>query len=250
MKILIVDDEAPARGLLKIFLKDHVDCEVVGEAADGMEGYRLYQELQPDLVFLDIQMPKVNGFEMLELLENPPCVVFATAYDQYALKAFEKNAIDYLLKPFGKERLAQTLERVRERLKLKASSTVSESPERNLVKSEGLGPNVLERIPVKLRGKIHIVPVRDIFLAEAEGDYVMLSTLDGRYLKEITMKYLESHLPTDQFCRVHRSAIVRIDAVKGVEPVGSDAWQVRLKNDATVRASAEGLKSLKKRLGL
>jgi two-component system LytT family response regulator len=247
MKILLIDDEEPARQLVKIFLKSHADCELVGEAADGFEGFRLIRELQPDVVFLDIQMPRITGFELLELLENPPIIVFATAYDQYAIKAFEKNAADYLLKPFSKERLAQALEKVRQRLAIKQDGV---APEQKIKEQIQDRKELLERIAVKLRNKVQVIPVEDILYFEAEGDYVFLHTADGKFLKEVTMKYLENHLPPDRFIRVHRSAIVHVEAIKGLEQLGAEAWQVILKSGQPVRVSAEGRKQLKRLLGL
>jgi two-component system LytT family response regulator len=249
MKILIVDDEAPARKLLKLFLQDHPDCEVVGEAADGFEGFRLIGELSPDVVFLDIQMPRVTGFELLELLDNPPVVVFATAYDQFAVQAFEKNAADYLLKPFGKERLSTALGRIRERLQLRALGA-GNSVEHKVLEAVQERPDILERIAVKVRNKVHVIPVSQIIRIEAEGDYVSLVTMEHKYLKEFTMKYLDSHLPPKEFLRVHRSDFVRIDSVKGLEHASAEVWNVRMKNGDAVRASADGIKQLKKVLGM
>lgn len=247
MKVLLIDDEEPARQLVKIFLKNHPDCEIVGEAADGFEGFRLIKELNPDVVFLDIQMPRITGFELLELLEAPPIIVFATAYDQYAIRAFEKNAADYLLKPFSRERLGQALDKVRQRL---GAKTIGLAPEQKIQVQLQERPEVLERIAVKLRNKVQVIPVEDVLFFEAEGDYVFLHTAEGKFLKEVTMKYLESHLPPDRFVRVHRSAIVHVEAIKGLEQIGPEAWQVILKSGQAVRVSGEGRKQLKKSLGL
>lgn len=247
MRVLIVDDEKSARGLLRLFLQAHSDVEIIGEASDGQEAFDMCQELKPDVLFLDIQMPVLTGLELLEMLTDPPRVIFTTAYDEFAVQAFEKNAVDYLLKPFNKERLAQSLERVRERM-----TTVAEDGNQTKKAVQKLQEKtILERIPVKVRGRIHIVQVRSLIMAEAEGDYVMLNTYDGRYLKEITMKYLEEHLPAADFCRIHRSTIVRISEVQGIEPIADSAsgQMVLLKNGTQARASADGLRRLKKALG-
>jgi len=248
MRVLIIDDEDAARQLLKIYLKEHADCEIVGEASDGFDGFRLVRELNPDVIFLDIQMPRITGFEMLELLEKPPAIIFATAYDQYAIKAFEKNAADYLLKPFSKDRLTQALDKVRARLQT-LGTTVS-SPEIAVSQSVREEVEYLERIAVKMRNKVHVVPVDIIQLFEAEGDYVQIHTPEGKYLKEFTMKYLEAHLSPEQFVRVHRSNIVAINSVKGLEHTGPETWMVRLKNGVGVKASVDGVRQLKKVLGL
>ena len=248
MRVVIVDDEKSARGILRLFLKDHSDVEIVGEASDGQQAHDLCEELKPDVIFLDIQMPVLTGLEMLDVLEDPPWVIFTTAYDEFAVQAFEKNAVDYLLKPFNKDRLAQSLVRVRERIETSRAENAAQTQK---VAKELEQRKVLERIPVKIRGKIHVVQVCNLVLAEAEGDYVMLNTFDGRYLKEITMKYLEKHLPADEFCRIHRSSIVRIGEVQSIEPIpGSSSGQmVVLKSGIKVRASADGLRRLKKALG-
>jgi len=250
MKLVLIDDEEPARQLVKIFLKDHPDCEVVGEAGDGFEGFRLIKELNPDLVFLDIQMPRITGFEMLELLEEPPIIIFATAYDQFALKAFEKNAADYILKPFSRDRFNQALQKARERSQLRKANAEQPNPEKAVLADVQDKTEILDRIAVKLRNRVYVIPVDQIFHIEAEGDYVNLHTPDGCYLKEFTMKYLDAHLPPDQFLRVHRSDFVRLSAVQGLEHKSSDVWHVKLKNGSSVRCSSEGIKALKKKLGL
>lgn len=249
MRVVIIEDEEPARKLLQIYLKEHGDCEVVGEAADGFEGFRLIQELKPDVVFLDIQMPRITGLELLDLLESPPLIVFATAYDHFAVQAFDRNACDYLLKPYGKERFRQALDRVRQRL-AKANSA-GPSPEQSVMRDLRDQPGEqLQRIAVKVRNKVHVIPVDQITHIEAEGDYVYLHTAEGRFLKEVTMKYLESHLPAQHFLRIHRSAIVNLLAIKGLEQKGPEAWMVVLQSGLQVKASGEGRKQLKKILGL
>lgn len=246
MKLMVIDDEEPARQLLRLFLKDIPDVEVVGEAEDGFQAYQMIRELNPDVITLDIQMPRLTGFELLELLEKPPVILFATAYDQFALQAFEKNAADYLLKPYSRERLFQALQKARDRLSLKSAQ---QQPELAVSKAIQEKSGILERIAVKVRHKVVVVSVDAIERIEAEGDYVTLHTAEGRYLKEFTMKYLETHLP-DAFIRVHRSNFVRIEAVQGLEHSSGDVWLVRMRNGDTVRCSAEGIKLLKRRLGL
>jgi len=250
MKIVLIDDEEPARQLTKIFLKDHADCEIVGEAGDGFEGFQLIKDLNPDVILLDIQMPRITGFEMLELLENPPLVIFCTAYDQYALKAFEKNAADYLLKPFSRERLTQAIQKVRDRLLSRQADPSQQNSVSGVLADMHEKPEELDRIAVKVRNRVNVIPVDQIFHIEAEGDYVNLHTPEGRFLKEYTMKYLEAHLPAERFVRVHRSDFVQLEAVQGLEHSSTDVWHVRLKNGSLVRCSSEGIKLLKKKLGL
>lgn len=245
MKLLIIDDEEPARQLLRLFLKNIPDVEVVGEAEDGFQGYQMIRELAPDVVTLDIQMPRLTGFELLELLDNPPIIIFATAYNQYALQAFEKNAADYLLKPYSKERFTQSLQKARDRLLLREQP----SSEKAVLATLQNRPEILDRIAVKVRNKVVVVPVDSVERIEAEGDYVTLHTADGRYLKEYTMKYLETHLP-ESFVRVHRSDFVQLNAVKGLEHTTTDVWHAVMRNGDLVRCSAEGIKQLKRRLKL
>lgn len=171
IRTLLIDDEELARELVKKFLEAETDLEIIGEAADGFEGIKLIQSLKPDLVFLDIQMPRLTGLEMLDLLQEPPLIVFSTAYDQYAIDAFEKNAIDYLLKPFSRERLLKTLEKVKEKFQAHQDSS---RDIKALSASPGLKDKNQRRIVIKNGSKIEMIPYEEIYYIESYGDYVRI----------------------------------------------------------------------------
>src|SRR5215217_2773192 len=201
IRILLIDDEPLARSILLEYLQSHSQMQVVQECNDGFEGLKAIMQHQPDLVFLDIQMPKINGFEMLELLEQPPAVIFTTAFDEYAIKAFETHAIDYLLKPFSQERFDKAMEKLR----LQAIQQ-KEATEKLLQEAPRL-PSQSERIVVRNGGKIKIIPVPSIHYIEAADDYVKITTAEGSFLKNKTMGFYEKNLPADSFVRSHRSYI-------------------------------------------
>jgi two-component system, LytTR family, response regulator len=244
---IIIDDEQPARDLIKHYLKAFPDIELLGDYPDGFSGLKAIQELKPEIVFLDIQMPKLTGFELLEILENPPHIIFSTAYDQYAIKAFEMTAVDYLLKPYSAERFGQAIKKVMQQI----LSSGAETPQlKNLVSTLETNPEYLQRIAVKTRHKIEVIPVNDISHIEADDDYVTIHTDKEKYLKEKTMKYMESHLDPAQFVRVHRSYIVNINQIARLELYQKETYHVLLKNGASIRASTTGYKELKQLLNL
>lgn len=244
IKALIIEDEELARELIKNYLKNQSDIQIIGECENGFDGVRAIVELKPDLVFLDIQMPKLNGFEMLELTDNQPEIIFITAHNEYAIRAFEMNAIDYLLKPFSQDRLITALQKAKERLTTGTSGrekTINQLTHQPLTEK-------LERVAVKTGTKIRVIPVDKIMYFEAQDDYVMVYTEEGKHLKQGTMKYYEDHLDTSKFIRVHRSYIVRIDLVVQLEPYAKDNYLLRLKNGTTIKVSRSGLKSLRNNL--
>jgi len=247
IRTILIDDEQPAREVVKHYLKDFNEIEIIGEVADGFSGLKAIQELKPDLVFLDVQMPKLTGLELLELLDQPPLIIFSTAYDQYAIKAFEMNAIDYLLKPYSKERFAQAVHKA-----IGQSGTLNQvnTPVQNLVKTLEESLEFLQRIAVKSRHKVSVVPVDEIIFLEAEGDYVMLHTKESKHLKEKTMKYFESHLDPNQFIRIHRSFIVNAKFIDRIEYYDKENYAVLMKNGAKLRASTTGYKILKQVLNM
>ncbi|MCK9219461.1 MAG: LytTR family transcriptional regulator DNA-binding domain-containing protein [Bacteroidales bacterium] len=247
IRTLLIDDEQPARDVIKHYLKDFENITIIGEYSDGFSGLKAIQELKPDLVFLDVQMPRLTGLELLELLEHPPLIIFSTAYDQYALKAFEMNAIDYLLKPYSKERFVQSVQKA---LAMVGKDIKPNAQVENLVKSLDENPEYLQRIAVKSRHKVSVVPVDDIFFMEAEGDYVMLHTSDAKHLKEKTMKYFEIHLDPSQFIRIHRSFIVNAKFIDRIEYYDKETYAVILKNGTKLRASTSGYKLLKQVLNM
>lgn len=242
IKVLIIDDEAPARDILKHYLKNHHDLHLAGECSDGFAGLKAIREINPDLVLLDIQMPRLTGFEMLEVMDENPLIIFTTAYDQYALKAFEMNATDYLLKPISAERFNDAILKAREKLTTgrdaitKASDVIEKRPD---------DAPKLSRVVVKKGTNINIVPVGDIRYIEAQDDYVMLYYTGGKALKQQRMKLYEELLPAGQFVRIHRSYIVRLDAIARLEPYGKETYVTVLKSGEKLPVSRSGYKLLK-----
>ena len=246
IKAVIIEDEELGRELVKNYIKEFEDIELVAECENGFEGIKAINEQNPDLVFLDIQMPKLNGFEMLELLDkNKPEIIFTTAYNQYAIQAFEHNAVDYLLKPFSKDRFKEAVNKAVARAKNK---TVDQSEKISNLAHQPLD-KYLERVVVKSNTKINVVPISKVRYIEAQDDYVMIYTDESKHLKQGTMKYFEEHLDPDEFLRIHRSYIVRIDQVSQLEPYGKDSYVAKLKkSDISVKISKSGLKALKAKL--
>lgn len=240
MKAVIIDDEKLARDIVKKYLEDHDDIEIVAECTNGFEGVKAINELKPDLVLLDIQMPKLTGFEMLEILDHKPQIIFATAYDEYAIKAFENNAIDYLLKPFSKERFDQAIS------KLKVEKVSKDADDiQNLKNYRDEQSESIDRIVVKQNHKIVVIPVSDIKYLEAQDDYVMIYTAESRYLKQKTMKYFETHLPANEFVRIHRSYIANVTEIEELQRYEKDAHIVKLKSGEKLKVSKSGYQNLK-----
>ncbi len=243
-KVILIDDEFLARSIVKEYLKKHPMLEVVGECSDGFEGMKAIQEYQPDLILLDIQMPKINGFEMLELVDNPPSVIFATAFDEYAIKAFEAHAIDYLLKPFSQERFDKAIAKFTTQNRVAATQNTKE------LLNDTLLPGSNNRIVVKNGSKIKIIPVQEVLYIEAADDFVKIFTKEGYYLKNKTMAFFESFLPADLFIRSHRSFIVNIQEITRIDPYEKDGHVAVLKNGAKINISRNGYGKLKNILGL
>jgi two-component system, LytTR family, response regulator len=241
---VIIDDENLARQIVKKYLEDYNNIEVAADCSNGLEGIKKINELHPDLIFLDIQMPKINGFEMLELLEEPPVIIFTTAYDQYAIKAFEVNAADYLLKPFSKERFDEAVEKAKVFLENKSKQS---EQIKNLINHNEERKEYIERIIVKNGSNINIIPVENIIYIEAQDDYVMIYAEGGKYFKQKTMKYLEQHLDPDNFIRIHRSYIAAINEIDKIEQLGKESYLVKLKNiTKPLPVSKTGYENLKK----
>lgn len=242
MKIaaVIVDDEELARAILREYLAAHPEIEIVAECANGFEAVKAVSELTPDLLFLDIQMPKLNGFEVLELMGPGPAVIFVTAYDQYALRAFEVHAVDYLLKPFTPERLAEALERARQRMERNEASPVPA-----LVKQARASAKPVERVLVKDGSRVHVIPVEKIDYIQAQDDYVGIKAAGKEYLKQDTMAELESLLPPERFIRIHRSYILNIDRLMRLEPYAKDSRVAILADGTQLPVSRAGYARLK-----
>ncbi|MCF6271404.1 MAG: LytTR family transcriptional regulator DNA-binding domain-containing protein [Melioribacteraceae bacterium] len=236
---IIIDDEKLARDLIRNYLKQFDTIKIVDECENGFEGIKSINENNPDLIFLDIQMPKLNGFEMLELIEENYNIIFTTAYDQYALKAFDVNAIDYLLKPFSKERFKEAVEKTIEKISNSGRPIIKSSLPKLFPTEEKL-----KRIVVKKNNKIVIIPVDTIIYLEAQDDYVNIVTPDGSYLKQNRMKYYEEHLP-NSFIRIHRSYIANLNDIKEISLLEKDNRIVILKNGNRLQVSKTGYKLLK-----
>lgn len=243
-KIIIIDDEPLARSIVKEYLDQHPDLELVAECGNGFEGVKAIQQFQPDLIFLDIQMPKINGFEMLELIEQPPSVIFTTAFDEFAIKAFEAHAIDYLLKPFNQERFDKAIAKWAE----KKSTRIDRTDE--LLETAAQSPSQSNRIVVKNGSKIKIIPVHDIRYLEAADDYVKIHTSEGYFLKNKTMNHFEQVLDTQMFVRAHRSYIINIHEITRIDPYEKDSHVAILRSGTKVPVSRGGYAKLKVVLGL
>jgi two-component system LytT family response regulator len=227
-------------------LQSFPQFEVVQECNDGFEGVKAINKFNPDLIFLDIQMPKITGFEMLELLDQPPAVIFTTAFDEYALKAFETHAVDYLLKPFSKERFDKALEKFLDQNRLQDQKKATQS----LIQTNHELPAQHERVVVKTAGKIKIIPIQEIKFLEAADDFVKIATPDGVFLKSKTMAYFESALPKTIFVRVHRSYIINIQEITRIDPYEKENYLAILRTGERIPVSKNGFGKLKEVLGL
>ncbi|OGU54483.1 MAG: DNA-binding response regulator [Ignavibacteria bacterium RBG_13_36_8] len=241
-KVAIIDDEKLAQDIVANYLKAHEDIEIIAKCSNGFEGIKIINEQKPDIVFLDIQMPKINGFEMLELLDETPVIIFSTAFDQYALKAFEVNATDYLLKPYSQERFNEALSKAIIQLKNKDKYNKNIQ---SLISHLDEKPEYLDRVVVKDKQKISIIPIDDIKYLEAQDDYVMLNTSHGKLLKQKTMKYFERHLNPKDFVRIHRSYIVKSDFIKQIELFEKESYRAILKDESKLPISKTGYDKLK-----
>lgn len=244
-KVVIIDDEPLARSIVKEYLLKHPQLEVAQECNDGFEGVKAIQQHQPDLIFLDIQMPKINGFEMLELIEQPPAVIFATAFDEFAIKAFEAHAIDYLLKPFNQDRFDKAISKWMEK-----NTTASEKSTQDLLETASQSPSQSNRIVVKNGSKIKIIPVHDVLYLEAADDYVKVHTSEGYFLKNKTMSHFEQSLDSSQFVRSHRSYIVNVQQITRIDPYEKDNHVAILRSGVKVPVSRSGYVKLRAVLGL
>jgi two-component system LytT family response regulator len=246
IKVILIDDEPLARSMVREYLQSWSDITVVQECNDGFEGVKAIAQHKPDLIFLDIQMPKINGFEMLELLDTPPSVIFTTAFDEYAIKAFEAHAVDYLLKPFAKERFDKALQKW---MTARQTSTASTPPPQALIETVSQ-PEEKNRIVVKKGTNIVILPVHTIFYLEAFDDYVKIHTKDGFYLKKKTMSYFEQTLDTKEFVRIHRSYLLNLQELTRIEPMEKDNHVALLKSGVRIPLSQSGYAKLKEVLGI
>jgi len=244
IRTLIIEDESPAREIIRHYLKELDYIEVIAECTDGFSGLKSITNIKPDLVFLDIQMPRLTGIEMLEVMTEKPAIIFTTAYDQFALKAFELNAVDYLLKPFPKRRFLDAVNKAVEKIRAGA-----ENMEPGLLlakKPESAAP--VNRIVVRKGNAINLIPVEQVKYVEAQDDYVMIHHSSGKALKQQTMKFYEQNLPQKDFVRIHRSFIVRVQEINRIEPYEKDNHVAVLKSGEKLPVSRAGYKHLKEEL--
>ncbi len=257
LRTVLVDDEAPARALLREYLGAHPEVEIVAECANGFAAVKAIGEVAPDVVFLDVQMPRLDGFEVLELLSPAPAVVFCTAYDEFALRAFDVHAVDYLLKPFGRARLAEALARVRARL---AAPPAGAAPTGGPSPGGPPSPAALaaaarppgawaERVIVKDGAEIHVIPVAALDYVEAQDDYVALHAGGKTWLKAQTLAEVAQGLDPARFVRVHRSFVVAVDRLARIEPYAKDSRLAVLKDGTEIPVSRGGYQRLREVMG-
>ncbi len=245
IRILIIDDETPARELIKHYLQEVEFIEVIGECADGFSGLKSISAMKPDLIFLDIQMPRLTGIELVEVLTEKPEIIFTTAYDQFAIRAFELNAVDYLMKPFQKSRFLDAVKKAIDKIrsgkgnKESASQLLSKRPEHT---------SSVNRVVVRKGNAINLIPVEHIRYVEAQDDYVMIYHSAGKALKQQTMKFYEENLPKTDFVRIHRSYIVNVVEINRIEPYGKDTHIAILHSGDKLPVSRSGYKQLKEEL--
>ena len=247
IKAIIIEDETPARELLQHYIKSFPEITICGTYADGYSGLKGINEIKPQLVYLDIQMPKLTGIEILDLLDYKPAIIFTTAYDQFAVKAFEANAVDYLLKPFSQQRFSNATLKAIERITLNLNN---HSGVTSAIQSIEEKIEKIERIAVRAGSKIQVIPISNILYFESDGDYVKIHAQEGTFLKEKTMKYFESHLDDSRFVRIHRSYLVNVEMIQKVEYYDKESHVVVLKNGVTLKVSGSGYKLLKKVINL
>jgi two-component system LytT family response regulator len=235
MKIAIVDDEQLARKLLREYLSAYADVEIVAECANGFEAVKAVTDLKPDLVLLDIQMPRLDGFEVLELIGREVGVIFVTAYDKYALRAFDVHAVDYLLKPFSAERLREALDRAKVRMQAKQLLPIED-----LTAAARPPGSRAERVLIRDGANVHVIPVSKIDYAEAQDDYVCFRSEGKRYLKQQTLSDVESILDPVQFVRIHRSYILNVDRLAKLELYAKDSHAAILRDGTRLPVSRSG----------
>lgn len=235
MRVVIVDDEQLARGLLREYLSSHEDIEIVAECSNGFEAVKAVTDLKPDLLLLDIQMPRLDGFEVLELVGREVDVIFVTAYDKYAIRAFDVHAVDYLLKPFSAERLREALDRARKRI-----ATRQVIPVKELTESARPPGAKLERVLIRDGANVHVLPISKIDYIEAQDDYVSFRSEGKQYLKQQTLAEVETALDPSQFVRIHRSYILNIDRLSKLELYAKDSHAAILRDGVRLPVSRSG----------
>lgn len=240
INVILVDDEPLARKLIRGFLQSDSRFAVMAECGDGFEAIKAIQQHKPDLVFLDVQMPRLSGFEVLELLEDPPSIIFTTAFDEYAIKAFEAGAIDYLLKPISPERFEKAIQRL-----FSQNSPTKVSPPSLTANWSGA-----QRIVVKNGADVRIIPLHELMYLESMDDYVKLHTEKERHLKKQPLQQFEDRLQTSGFVRIHRTILLNTAFLQKIEPMGKDQYVALLRNGQQLPISRQGYQRLKLSLGV
>lgn len=241
-KVVIIDDEPLARELVAGLLESEQQFEITAQCGNGFEGFKAIQEQNPDLIFLDVQMPKLNGFEMLELIDEPPAVIFTTAFDEYAMKAFDAQALDYLLKPITQERFTTAINKF---LQQSGETVYKTEP----LADTNIYSGYQQRIVVKDGGNIRIIPAADIQYIAASDDYIKIHTQEKTYLKKSTLTSIEKSMNPKQFVRVHRSYIMPVSKLIKIEAYEKDSHVALLKDGLQVPVSKSGMDKLKQVLG-
>ena len=247
MRVVLADDEQPARGRLESFLQDYDELELIGEATDGEEAVQRVNELKPDVLFLDIQMPKGNGFEVIKQLKHTPIVIFITAYDEYAIEAFKVHALDYLLKPFSKERFSSTVEHIKKILK---APEEYQNRTFSALREIASGEDYLDRISVKDSHSYSIIPVKEIQCIKTSEGLVYIQLLDENFQTDTSLNQFEKRLDPLFFLRIHRTAIVNLDKIVKIQPWGQGRFAAVLENGTSLQISREKLQSFKTKVGL
>ena len=244
LRIVIADDEDLARSLVREYLKDSIDLEIIAECRNGFEAVKAVTELKPDLLLLDIQMPRLDGFEVLELIERETNVIFITAYDQYAIRAFDVHAVDYLLKPFSSERLTEALDRARKKIDRGEPVAIAG------LAAEARAPGTkADRVLIRDGGDVHVIPMARIDYVEAQDDYVCFRAEGKRYLKQQTLADVEAALDPARFVRIHRSYILNVDRLAKLELYAKDSHAAILRDGTRLPVSRSGYSRLNTLIG-
>lgn len=244
-KIILIDDEPLARSIVRQYLQALPEYQIVAECENGFEGFKAIQQYQPDLIILDVQMPKINGFEMLEMIDQAPAVIFATAFDEYAIKAFENNAVDYLLKPFSQDRFTSALKKAFTR-----SNQEAEVQVQSLLQDKTKTAEQAPHIVVRNQSEINIIPLEHIHYLEAYDDYVKIFTADNYYLKKQTLSHYEQSLDAKKFFRLHRSFMISLRELQRIEPMEKNTYVAILRSGKKIPISRNSYSELKNKLGI
>ena len=247
VEVLIVDDEKPAQDRLISFLSEYSEFEIVGKAENGEDAIQLANELKPDVLFLDIQMPKGDGFEVVAELTHDPVIIFATAFDEYAIEAFKVHALDYLLKPYSKERFRQSIDHLK---KVFLDPNEYKKRTRTAVAAISPGREFLRRVSVKDKYVYSIIPVEDIQAIKTSGGLVFIQAGDREYQTDTTLNQFEQHLNPQVFMRIHRTAIVNLEKIVRLMPWGQGRLAVVLDDNSTLQVSRERMHDFKERVGM